>query len=182
MGRIFAKTITGEKHHGETTQNNTQGAGRAHARTKRAKAFKRGGLVRGFHSRKRRSRFRSARMLDNVEELLEAIAAPCVLALFGGLARACRFGIKSWRQFMSSVVVSAFTGVVVHLLIQETTLSTSVQAAIMATSGYSGGAILDAVQARIIKAVHHLPGPGADCDDSDAILNGKDQEQDARQH
>lgn len=119
-------------------------------------------------------------MLDNVEELLEAIAAPAVLALFGGLARACRFGVKSWRQFANSVIVSAFTGVVVHLLIQETTLSTSVQAAIVATSGYSGGAILDAVQARIIKAVHHLPGPGADCDDSHPSRDGNDRERDAR--
>lgn len=119
-------------------------------------------------------------MLDNVEELLEAIAAPAVLALFGGLARACRFGIKSWRQFMGSVVVSAFTGVVVHLLIRETSLSTSVQAAIVATSGYSGGAILDAVQSRIIKAVHHLPGPGADCDNSHAAHEGNGGERDSR--
>lgn len=100
-------------------------------------------------------------MLTNLEELLEAIAAPAILALFGGMARACRFGVKTWRQFMSSVTLSAFTGVVVHLLIRETSLSTSVQAAIVATSGYSGGAILDAVQARIVSAVAHVPVPGA---------------------
>jgi ABC-type Mn2+/Zn2+ transport system permease subunit len=88
---------------------------------------------------------------------------PSLLAIFGGVARSCHFGVSSIRQFISSAVVSGFTGVVIHLLLQETELSTSVQAAIVATSGYSGGAILDAIQSRIIKAVHHLPGPGAEC-------------------
>ena len=100
-------------------------------------------------------------MLGSGKELFESLLIPTLLAVFGGVARSCRFGVKSLRQFAGSAVVSAFTGVVIHLLIQETSLSTSVQAAIVATSGYSGGAILDAVQARIIKAVHHLPGPGA---------------------
>ena len=102
-------------------------------------------------------------MIGNGLELLESLILPAVLAVFGGVARSCRFGVKSLRQFISGVVVSGFTGVVIHLLIQETDLSTSIQAAIVATSGYSGGAILDAVQSRIIKAVHHLPGPGSEC-------------------
>ena len=105
-------------------------------------------------------------MLDNAKELLESLVLPALLALFGGVARSCRFGVSSIRQFIGSAVVSGFTGVVIHLLLQETELSTSVQAAIVATSGYSGGAILDAVQSRIIKAVHRLPGPGAECHES----------------
>ena len=116
-------------------------------------------------------------MLDSAKELLESLLVPVLLAVFGGVARSCRFGVKSIRQFISSAVVSGFTGVVIHLLIQETDLFTSLQAAIVATSGYSGGAILDAVQARIIKAVHHLPGPGAECHEEHPQRNNDAGEQ-----
>lgn len=94
---------------------------------------------------------------SSFKALIEALSGPVVLAAFGGLARACRYGVKSWRQFCGSMVVSAFTGVVVHLMLQESSFSTSLQAAIVAASGYSGGAILDAIAAVIINHVQNLP-------------------------
>lgn len=100
-------------------------------------------------------------MNDNIasfKEILEALSAPLGLAAFGGIARACRFGVKSWRQFCGSIVVSAFTGVVVHLLLLESSLSTSLQAAIVAASGYSGGAILDAMATAMIQHIEQIPG------------------------
>lgn len=87
-------------------------------------------------------------------ELLEALTAPAILAVFGGIARACRYGVKSWRQFCGSIVVSAFTGVLVHLMIQESGFSTSTQAAIVAVSGYSGGSILDVIASGLIQQLN----------------------------
>lgn len=95
--------------------------------------------------------------LSSFQELLEALLGPLVLAAFGGLARACRYGVKSWRQFCGSIVVSGFTGVVVHLMLQETSFSDSLQAALVAASGYSGGAILDAIAAAIINHIKNIP-------------------------
>lgn len=97
--------------------------------------------------------------MQELRQFFEALAVPIALSVFGGIARCCRFGVTSWRQFVASSVVSGFTGVVVHLLIQETALSSSIQAAIVASSGYGGGAILDALSARIVKGVENLPGP-----------------------
>lgn len=100
-------------------------------------------------------------MNDNIysfKELIEALSGPAVLAAFGGLARSCRYGVNGWRQFCGSVVVSAFTGVVVHLMLRETAFSSSFQAAVVAASGYSGGAILDAAVTVIIKHIKNLPG------------------------
>ena len=103
-------------------------------------------------------------MMHDFRSLLEVTAAPLSLAMLGGLARVCRYGAKSWKQFVGSIIVSGFTGVVVHLILQETSLSSSIQAAIVATSGYSGGAIIDAFVERLIVGVKNLPGPGAGAD------------------
>ena len=85
---------------------------------------------------------------------------PMLLAVFGGLARVARFGTPSWKQFLSAIVLSAFTGVLVALLMQDLNWSDSVKSAIIAISGYSGGIILDAMVDRVVKGVAQLPGPG----------------------
>jgi hypothetical protein len=92
--------------------------------------------------------------------MLETLAPPVTLAAFGGIARACRHGARSWRQFCGSMVVSGFSGVVVHLLIRESSLSASLQAAIVAVSGYSGGAVLDAFASTLINKIKTLPESG----------------------
>ena len=98
--------------------------------------------------------------MNDLKAFLEAVTMPMLLAVFGGLARSARFGVTSWKQFLSAIVLSAFTGVLVSLLMQDLALSPSVKSAIIAISGYSGGVILDALVARVVKGVAELPGPG----------------------
>ena len=90
----------------------------------------------------------------------EAVVLPMLLAIFGGLARMAHFGVTSWKQFLSAIILSAFTGVLVALLMQDLAWSESVKSAIIAISGYSGGIILDALVDRLVKGVQALPGPG----------------------
>ena len=94
-------------------------------------------------------------MLSDPRQLAEAMAAPAALAAFGGAARALRFGVKSWRQFAASMVLSAFSGVLVHLFIMDSSLAPSFQAGLVAVSGYSGGCILDALQATLVQAIRN---------------------------
>ena len=98
--------------------------------------------------------------MNNLKSFLEAMTMPMLLAVFGGLARSARFGITSWKQFLSAVVLSAFTGVLVSLLMEDLALSPSIKSAIIAISGYSGGIILDALVDRVVRGVAQLPGPG----------------------
>ena len=98
--------------------------------------------------------------MTDLKNLLEAVAMPMLLAVFGGLARVARFGVPSWKQFLSAIVLSAFTGVLVSLLMQDLSWSDAIKSAIIAISGYSGGIILDALVDRVVKGVQALPGPG----------------------
>lgn len=98
--------------------------------------------------------------MNNLKSFLEAMTMPMLLAVFGGLARSARFGITSWKQFLSAVVLSAFTGVLVCLLMEDLVWSPSIKSAIIAISGYSGGIILDALVDRVVRGVAQLPGPG----------------------
>lgn len=98
--------------------------------------------------------------MTDLKAFMEAVILPMLLAIFGGLARLARFGVTSWKQFLSAIVLSAFTGVLVSLLMQELAWPESVKSAIIAISGYSGGVILDALVDRVVKGVAELPGPG----------------------
>ena len=98
--------------------------------------------------------------MTDFKAFTEAFVLPMLLAIFGGLARMAHFGVTSWKQFLSAIILSAFTGVLVALLMQDLTLSESVKSAIIAISGYSGGIILDAMVDRVVKGVAELPGPG----------------------
>lgn len=89
------------------------------------------------------------RPMDNIKSFLETLLLPLGLGVFGGIARVCKTGFQTWRQFFSSVTVSAFTGIVVHLAIQDSSFSATMQAAVVAASGYSGGAILDGFIERV---------------------------------
>lgn len=93
---------------------------------------------------------------ESTKAFFEGLIVPLALAAFGGVARACRFGFKGWKQFCGSIVASGFSGVVVHLMINDVGLSLSVQAAIVATSGYSGGAIIDGLVAGLTKRAERI--------------------------
>lgn len=96
--------------------------------------------------------------MDQLKNFIEGVTVPLLLSLFGGAARAMRYGIKSWRQFAGSLFVSGFAGVVVHLLLQDSDISSSLKAALVGLSGYSGGAILDGLATRLQRGVEKLPG------------------------
>lgn len=96
----------------------------------------------------------------SIQSLIEALSAPVMLAVIGGLAKIAKNGATSWRQCLSCIILSGFTGVIISLLLDDLTFSPSVKAAIIAISGYSGGAILDALVERVVKGVEALPGPG----------------------
>jgi hypothetical protein len=87
--------------------------------------------------------------VDSLKSFLESLVLPLLLGGFGGVARVCRTGAGNWRQFLSGIMVSSFTGVVVHLALQDSSLSRHMQAAIIAASGYSGGSVIDALVSRI---------------------------------
>ena len=96
--------------------------------------------------------------MDELTTFLEGVAVPLLLSLAGGAAKVLRDGFKSWRQFIGSLLVSGFAGLIVHLLIQDVDLSSNVKAALVGLSGYSGGAILDALSSRLQKGVSRFPG------------------------
>ena len=98
--------------------------------------------------------------MTDFKAFTEAVVLPMLLAIFGGLARMAHFGVTSWKQFLSAIILSAFTGVLVALLMQELAWPESVKSAIIAISGYSGGIILDAMVDRVVRGVAQLPGPG----------------------
>jgi hypothetical protein len=87
--------------------------------------------------------------VENLKSFLESLTLPLLLGSFGGVARSCRTGFGSRRQFFSSIMVSSFTGVVVHLALQDSSLSGHMQAALIAASGYSGGSVIDALVERL---------------------------------
>lgn len=99
--------------------------------------------------------------MNDIRTFCEGILVPLILALFGGAARACRFGVRSWRHFCGSIIVSGFAGVVVHLLIVDLAVSDATKAAVVAISGYSGGMMLDLLSSRLKHQVEYYPGFGA---------------------
>ena len=91
------------------------------------------------------------------KELYEALLPVVGLALVGGLVRVARFGTASWRHLGGSLLGSAFAGVIVHWFLAESGFSEQVVSAIVASSGYLGGTLLDALQARLMRLVEVWP-------------------------
>ncbi|MCL1888994.1 MAG: phage holin family protein [Desulfovibrionaceae bacterium] len=92
-------------------------------------------------------------MNSDLWSFLDASVVTTVLAVFGGIARACRFGISSWGGFVSGLVVSAFTGNMIALLIADANISQNYKYAVIGVSGYVGGAILDALSSLILRKI-----------------------------
>lgn len=76
------------------------------------------------------------------------------LSLLGGMARAAKCGERTFGGWFCSALVALFSGVVTHMLMQDiTSISDTVRVACASVSAYSGGVLLDAVQARIADVV-----------------------------
>ncbi len=100
--------------------------------------------------------------MERFRPVLEFLLFPMTLAAAGFSVRIARFGSGTWKQLLSGLIVSAFVGVLVGLGAAEADIPPKLQYAVISFSGYMGGVLLDAFQARIIRAVENLPGPGSD--------------------
>ena len=96
--------------------------------------------------------------MDTIKAFLEDIAVPCGMSLFGGLAKTASQGFRSWRQFVASLFVSGFAGMIVHLFIQDASISPSMSAALVGLSGYSGVVILDGLASCTQKILERVTG------------------------
>lgn len=96
--------------------------------------------------------------MDEFNTFWEGVAVPLMMSLFGGLAKAASKGFKTWRQFVASLFVSGFAGMVVHLFIQDANISPSMGAALVGLSGYSGVVILDGLAAFALKLLEKITG------------------------
>jgi len=95
---------------------------------------------------------------DGFVPLLQGIAVPLCLAVAATFARICRAGgWESWRQFLSSLVVSAFVAVLVYWGLDYCDWAPTVDAAIIGMSAYMSGNLLDSFVFRIRKIVGRAP-------------------------
>ncbi len=93
-------------------------------------------------------------MLSDVLDWLQRMWLVIALSVFGGLARAARCNEHSIRGWACSAIVALFSGVVTHMLMQDmTAISETVRVGISSVSAYSGGVILDALQARFVPVI-----------------------------
>ena len=96
--------------------------------------------------------------MDELKSFFEGIAVPVVMSMFGGIAKTVSQGWKSWRQFIGSLFVSGFAGMVVHLFIKDANISPSMSAALVGLSGYSGVVILDGLAACAQRLLEKITG------------------------
>jgi len=93
-------------------------------------------------------------MMGQMGEWIERMWLVIALSLFGGLAHSAKSREVSLRGWICSAIVALFSGVVTHMLMQDlTSISETVRVAISSVSAYSGGVILDALQARFVPVI-----------------------------
>ena len=112
--------------------------------------------------------------LSGLREICGGIAVPFFLGLVSSFVRLSRFGMRSWRQFVSSVVASCFVAVLVHWGLDYASFMPTVDAAIIGTSAYMGGSLLDAVHMRILREVKHGKKQGQNPEEN-GESNGEDR-------
>lgn len=88
-----------------------------------------------------------------VLQLLETSLPFTLVAVVGSTVRALRFGMGSLRQFVAGLVCSAFVGFLAYLSLRDSGLGLGSMMALSGSAGYSGGAILDAMQGRLLDFV-----------------------------
>ncbi len=92
-----------------------------------------------------------------VERLTESsfwvkLSIPVLIAAAGGIVRALqRTDRCSWKSLIIGVLTSAFTGVVVHLLISDLEVSAAVKAGVVGVSGFASGDLLRILSSRVCK-------------------------------
>lgn len=92
-----------------------------------------------------------------LKEALEPLLPPILVAVFGGIARFCLGNVHTVRQFISGLIVSAFSGLIAALLLADAPLSLYTKFALGGMAGYMGGWFLDAVAKRLARSVATAP-------------------------
>lgn len=92
--------------------------------------------------------------LDSFVQIMGSVAPPVLLALFGGSVRVLRGpGRCSVRQVLATIITAAFTGYMVHLLLQPVAfVPEGVKQACVGVAGYAGGQLLDILADRVCAA------------------------------
>ena len=90
-------------------------------------------------------------LFDGLRDLLPVL----LLGAFGGIARTIaskkRSEPLSWWLLAQEIVLAVFAGIVIHLLLSETTLWESVKTASVALAGYSSRSVLALLHTAFIK-------------------------------
>lgn len=86
-------------------------------------------------------------------ELLPSV----LLAVFGGFTRTLvgkqRNEAYNWRIGLSEMIIAAFAGVTIHLVLSEFNMSESYKSAAVGLAGYSGREILNLLRGFLIKKI-----------------------------
>lgn len=95
-------------------------------------------------------------MQSTFKEVMETLWLPFCLSMMGFVVRMVRTGVASWRAFISSLFCSAFAGIIAHWFLAGSGINTQIASAVIAMSGYCGGALIDAVSGRILREVSSM--------------------------
>lgn len=92
-------------------------------------------------------------MYSTIKEIAEALWVPLCLSMMGFIVRIVRSGVASWQTFISSLFCSAFAGILAHWFLAGSGIDTQIASAVIAMSGYCGGALIDAITGVILRRV-----------------------------
>jgi hypothetical protein len=84
-------------------------------------------------------------------DTMAASVPAALLAALGGVVRVLRLGKCGAKAVTVAAISSAFAGVLVHLLLDATSLPVSAKAAMVGVSGYAAGELLKILSVRVCR-------------------------------
>ena len=94
---------------------------------------------------------RVAKVVGPYADIIATSLLMSLLAALGGVVRALRLGKCGAKAVTVAAISSAFAGVIVHLILDQTNLPMSMKAAMVGVSGYASGELLKIMTARMCK-------------------------------
>lgn len=95
--------------------------------------------------------------MDELKEFLESLMVPLIISIFGGLARLCYSRADGIGAIVRGLVVATFTGVMVHLILKDSGLSGSTQAAFVGVASWGGPKVLDGLMEMLLQRFGRPP-------------------------
>lgn len=92
--------------------------------------------------------------MNEIQELVALLKASvlfCIISIAGGVTRLIWYGYESPKYTVGSIVIAAFSGLLVYLFATWLDLPVEAKAAIAGVSGFAGVRFLEAVQQRIMR-------------------------------